>query len=195
MNTLRWFIVLWFIVLFSVVSVWVNAPSQALSLNLYDWAEWISLTPSERAGMLLISGFLRLSVVWLMTAAAFIVAHTYRFRWVWLGIAALLFVAQLPPFEFFKALDDVNYRQQAFLSVLSLLLSITIVGNMSWRTLLLLILTFVTLVGITWGAFAAQAMMATYRLQTQLAANAIIGLAALALVGALLLNELRRRSS
>lgn len=108
---------------------WAVAPNHALSLNAYDWAEWLSLHPTERTAspLLLSSLLIRLHLL------IFTVLWTTVLPPRWHSLALLgvlpLILAQLPPLEFLSALNDPNYQQQAGLALLSLVLA----GISRWR--------------------------------------------------------------
>ena len=96
---------------------WLINPSAALSPNAYDLAEWTSLHPAVRdaAIPLLPTALLRLPLACL----ALLVAFTARRSLLSALVVLLLAVSVLRP-EFFTALGDPNYRQQAALAVVAL---------------------------------------------------------------------------
>jgi peptidoglycan/LPS O-acetylase OafA/YrhL len=96
---------------------WVTNPSAALSLNGYDLAEWTSLHPAVRdaAIPLLTTALLRLP----LACFALLVAFGARRTWVSALGVLLISVSVLRP-EFFTALGDPNYRQQAALAAFAL---------------------------------------------------------------------------
>ena len=120
----------WLFLIFALIAyslVWADAPTQGMSLNAYDLAEWASLHPATHPIQPLVptrlpSLLLRLQLTILCWIIAF-VFHQQGSNHRRLAILAiiLLSIAQLPPFEFFlNARDDLNYVQQFILSSVSL---------------------------------------------------------------------------
>ena len=178
---------LFVLALFAIMGTWVHAQSSALSLNGYDWAEWVSLSPSERGGQLLYTGMLRLFLVWITIFSGVLGAHYASkggVRYALLALTALLCVAQLPPPEFLKALSDVNYQQQAFFTVLSMGLCAMVYFLPAHRLYVFASATTVTLVALPIGMLNSLQIMQGYGLTVSLGIATYI--AGLSLVGALL---------
>lgn len=98
---------------------WVVNPGAGLSLNAVDLAEWTSLSPAVQAQTpALWTSFLLRTPLWVTTLLAVLAARGRALGWVTLLIVALS-AAQLPPIEFFGALDNANYRQQFLMAVLT----------------------------------------------------------------------------
>lgn len=98
--------------------------TQALSMTLYDLAEWTTLLPGERSATpgLLLALALRLHMVLLtctLATASTAVPRSIRMTTTLLLITLLIF--QLPPLEFLSSFKDSNYQQQVLLVVLSLI--------------------------------------------------------------------------
>ncbi|MCC7448347.1 MAG: hypothetical protein IT324_13080 [Anaerolineae bacterium] len=113
----------WYVVaLVAYYLPWVYHPAAGLTFNAYDLAEWVSLHPAVRgASVPLVAPFL-LRVVLGGLALLFCLRALRSARtWVRLayaGLAVLLAITLLPPFDFFRgAWDDPNYRQQFTLSI------------------------------------------------------------------------------
>jgi len=95
---------------------WLNNQSAALSANLPDLAEWVGLSPAQRAGSppMLAPFLLR----WVLLSGALLLslrARVLRGTWgaVGAGGAALLTaLSLLPPIDYFReAGGDINYQQ------------------------------------------------------------------------------------
>jgi len=113
----------WYIVaLVAYYLPWIYHPAAGLTFNAYDLAEWVSLHPAVRgASVPLVAPFL-LRVVLGGLALLFCLRALRSDRtWVRLayaGLAVLLAITLLPPFDFFRgAWDDPNYRQQFALAI------------------------------------------------------------------------------
>lgn len=118
---------------------WAEAGSPGLHVNAYDWAEWLSLHPVERSAEppLLISLALRLHLLGLTVLLACIIPSSWR--WSYATSLSMLVVAQLPPLEFLSNMQDNNYKQQAFLAVFALFLSLLArTADHKWRNNLIL---------------------------------------------------------
>lgn len=106
---------------------WIRGYGAGLSLTGYDLAEWVSLIPGVRYGEnpMLTPGLLRVQLMLMAMLVALVPARRWSVIWWICAGAALAFtVAQLPPFEYFIRSDwrdDVNYGQQATLSLLMLI--------------------------------------------------------------------------
>ncbi len=147
-NRYLWWLFI-FLALIAYSLVWADTPTQGMSLNAYDLAEWVSLHPSTHP-VRLPSLFVRLqlTIVCWMIAFAFQKQSTIHS---WLSVLAIivLSIAQLPPFEFFlSARDDLNYTQQFILSSVSLLAIIFSRWKrlLSYQTLLLSLLLIIGIV-------------------------------------------------
>jgi hypothetical protein len=94
---------------------WLVNPGASLTPNAYDLAEWASLHPAVRDANLLTSLLLRLPLACL----ALMVAFTGQSSVLRALVVVALSVAVLRP-EFFTALGDPNYQQQAGLAAFAL---------------------------------------------------------------------------
>ena len=105
--------------LYACTLPWVNNPGAALRLSAYDLAEWTSLVPSVRGGSppLLPTVLLRLPLLILSGVIAFSKGN----RVIRAVIVLTAAVALLPPLNFLQTPDDINYRQQFVLAVLTLI--------------------------------------------------------------------------
>lgn len=102
---------------------WLQGPGVSLSPNAYDLAEWSSLHPAARAESpaLLTALLLRLPLACIALMLAFSAPPDTQGRLIF-GLGALLLAAALlPPLEFVRAPDDLNYRQQFMLAVVALI--------------------------------------------------------------------------
>lgn len=100
---------------------WIHNPGISLSLNAYDLAEWATLHPSVRTSTppLITSLLLRLPLLCLALA---IVVNSLQSNGIKLMLICITAVALLPPLEFFgSAFEDINYRQQFILAMITLL--------------------------------------------------------------------------
>jgi hypothetical protein len=105
---------------------WMIGSGASLSFGAFDLAEWASLHPSARemSPMLLTSFLLRLPLVcitWIMALNA--PPHPFKSALWWIyGLICLVLVAfSAPPLEFLTVFrDDVNYIQQASLTLMAL---------------------------------------------------------------------------
>lgn len=111
------------LLLFTYSLPWMVNPGSGLTVNAYDLAEWVSLSPAVRAQPLLYTAlFLRLPLV-LITWSIALAAPQPNFRGMWLSHAVACFLmvsAQLPPLEFLTQPNDPNYQQQFGLACFSL---------------------------------------------------------------------------
>lgn len=102
---------------------WLQGPGVSLSPNAYDLAEWSSLHPAARAESpaLLTALLLRLPLACIALMLSFSAPADTRGRLI-CGLGALLLAAALlPPLEFVRAFDDLNYRQQFMLAAVALI--------------------------------------------------------------------------
>lgn len=100
---------------------WAQAESVALGLNLWDLAEWASLHPLSRSAepALGVSLGLRALPLFLLALTLWQAGWPPMFR---LALTLLLFIALLPPPQFFLSdLSDPNYRQHLVMATLALL--------------------------------------------------------------------------
>ncbi len=116
-HLLEWFgLGLVITALCATILPWLNNQSAALSANLPDLAEWVGLSPAQRAGSppMLAPFLLR----WVLLSGALLLslrARVLRGTWgaVGAGGAALLTaLSLLPPIDYFReAGGDINYQQ------------------------------------------------------------------------------------
>jgi hypothetical protein len=95
---------------------WLVNPGASLTSNAYDLAEWASLHPGVRDANFLTSFLLRLPLACL----ALMVAFTGQRSPLRAVVVVALSAAVLRP-EFFTALGDPNYQQQAGLAAFALI--------------------------------------------------------------------------
>lgn len=103
---------------------WVVGGGASLTFGAFDLAEWASLHPATRvmSPVLLTSFLLRFPLVCLAWIVAFN-APPYPFKsanwWIYSTMCLVLIVLSTPPLEFLTTnRDDINYLQQAGLSLL-----------------------------------------------------------------------------
>jgi hypothetical protein len=95
---------------------WLVNPGASLTPNAYDLAEWASLHPAVREANLLTSFLLRLPLACLALTVAFTGQRSPLRALVMVALS----LAVLRP-EFFTALGDPNYQQQAGLAAFALI--------------------------------------------------------------------------
>jgi hypothetical protein len=112
-----------FALLVSFTLAWVSNPAAGLTFNVYDLAEWTTLHPVVQTEnpVLVTSALLR--VPWLCTAVI-LGFSAQRFRWAYATGVIIVAVALLPPIEFVRFSDNINYRQQFGIAVLTLILGL-----------------------------------------------------------------------
>ena len=100
---------------------WIVASSGPMTLNAFDLAEWASLIPAQRgtSPQLLVPLLLRTQPV-LLTSLLGVVAVGRKEMAIAAIAICLLAIAQLPPFEYVYDINNLNYRQQFVLAVVSL---------------------------------------------------------------------------
>lgn len=115
--------------LLGYVLPWAVATSAPTTLNAFDLAEWTSLYPAQRhtSPPLLAPLLLRAQLV-ILTLTFGLIAS----RWPWRAISAIavliLALAQLPPFEYVYDIANLNYKQQFFLALASLIGGLVAIG-------------------------------------------------------------------
>lgn len=172
---------------------WSAASSASLTLNAYDLAEWVSLHPAQRltSPPLLSPLLLRLQLTILTLLLAATNARTPWRRLAAVGII-LLSIAQLPPPEYIRDIGNLNYRQQFFLALTSLLVGLALLRIRLARvkTLVIAALPLAGVVTTVAGVAAANDVIA------ELQPNAQIGLGpwlyAASMLAILLLAALNR---
>ena len=108
--------------LLGFVQPWIVVSTGSMTLNAFDLAEWASLAPvqHETSPPLLAPLLLRLQPVFLCLCLGAILNGGPRKAIAAIAIL-LLAVAQLPPFEYVYDINNLNYRQQFFLAIVSLI--------------------------------------------------------------------------
>lgn len=183
--------------LFGCVQPWIVAPAGGLTLNAYDLAEWASLIPAQRATTppLLVPLLLRLQFVIVGALLASIVQGRRQKLAASFAIAALA-IGQLPPIEFALDINNLNYRQQFVLAIISLGVGFALLLPAARRVSRLVTL-FGAGAGIATSAFGLSQAMALYsgfHLRSAIGAGFwITGLSYLALIAIALVESLNRR--
>lgn len=165
---------------------WISTPSRGLSLGVYDLAEWVSLHPNAHLSNppLLTPLVLRLSLVCLSITISIQTARKSGVAALLIGIIAAIML--LPPPEFFTLYrEDMNYQQQFFLAVLTLVCSIIILAGRRSRFArpFLIIVALIGVIGSLGGLLQSLSLMRGFGLESQIgggAAMTILGFALLA---------------
>lgn len=137
-RSLSLLVVLFVLALITYTLPWVTGKGPALTFGAYDFAEWTSLHPASHAQnpTLLTPLLLRLPLALLTLALAFGAARgaSSRRRLI-LGLLAVVMAAALfPPLEFVTvAREDPNFRQQALLAGLTLVVGLIGVSSVVGR--------------------------------------------------------------
>ncbi len=166
-----------FVALFGYITPWILTPSNPLSLNAFDLAEWASLHPSQpnTSPPLVVPMMLRLQLV-IISILLGLHAKTDYQRWGALLVIGLLALGQLPPLEFLiNATDNINYQQQFILAAISLLVGCGLVvrSPKQWASLISIVLLAVGIFTSTSGLQQAQQLY-TMSLQEHTIGNGII---------------------
>ena len=115
--------------LLGYVLPWAIATSAPMTLNAFDLAEWTSLYPAQRhtSPPLLAPLLLRAQLV-ILTLTFGLLASRWPWRLISAIVVLILALAQLPPFEYVYDLANVNYKQQFFLALASLIGGLVAIG-------------------------------------------------------------------
>jgi MFS family permease len=167
---------------------WLASPAAGLTFGVIDLAEWASLHPTVRENDLLLPGVLRCVPLFAAWVIAFSHGAHRRFSgWWWIGaaICLLLVVLLLPPLEILtSARSDGNYRQQAVISGLALIVSAVGLlwgGDRRWAAVGLTTGAVGGLVSSLMGVVQAYSLMRGFYLPVSLGFGAIISLVMFAL--------------
>ncbi|MCY3796595.1 MAG: hypothetical protein OXG84_02225 [Chloroflexi bacterium] len=108
--------------LLGYIQPWIVLPTGSMTLGAFDLAEWASLLPAQRATSppLLAPLLLRLQPVILCLILGAVAESRATMAIAAIAIL-LLAAAQLPPFEYVYDINNLNYRQQFFLAIASLI--------------------------------------------------------------------------
>jgi hypothetical protein len=143
---------------------WLVNPAASLTPNAYDLAEWASLHPAVRDANFLTSFLLRLPLACL----ALIVAFTGTRSALRALVVVVLSVAVLRP-EFFTALGDPNYQQQAGLAAFALVGGIVGLSGIlkRWHAYIAMGIGIVGAAACIVGVNSGYGLMRGFRLPTQ----------------------------
>ncbi|MGB1286955.1 MAG: hypothetical protein ACPG7F_10510 [Aggregatilineales bacterium] len=174
----------------------ITNPGAALTLNSFDLAEWASLHPAAAANNLQGSLFLRIQPVLIGVILAINLPVNRRSALFWSGLLllGLIALALFPPLEFLTEPENNNYRQQFFLSVLTLATGIIIFTGLLYRfrTLLTIILLIFALLSYGWALSESMTYMQPYGLAPGIGTGAILLLVSYAvLLIYILLNQIK----
>lgn len=153
--------------LLGYVQPWLVVPSGPMTLNAFDLAEWASLIPAQRGTSppLLAPLLLRLQLVMLCLILGVMAAGRKRMAITAVAIC-LLATAQLPPFEFVRDINNLNYRQQFGLAAASLVAGFFLLPLASRRvsTFVMLALAAVGILTAALGLSEAEALYRQFQL-------------------------------
>lgn len=159
------------------VQPWIVTPTGSMTLSAFDLAEWASLIPTQRATSppLLATLLLRLQPVILCLILGTVADS--RAKTAIAAIAILLFAtAQLPPFEYVYDINNLNYRQQFFLAIASLVGSFAAMplSRRSLAALVTILLPIAGLVTSIIGLAQAEALFSQFQLDATGGAGVVI---------------------
>ena len=163
--------------LLGYIQPWIVAPTGSMTLSAFDLAEWASLVPAQRATSppLLAPLLLRLQPVILCLILGAVVDR--RAKIVISAIAFLLLAAaQLPPFEYVYDINNLNYRQQFFLAITSLIggLAAILLRQQRLAALATIVLSTAGLVTSAIGLAQAEALYRHFQLGATSGAGIVI---------------------
>lgn len=148
-----------------------------MTLSAFDLAEWASLIPAQRATSppLLAPLLLRLQLVMLCLILGTVADSRAKAATAAIAIL-LLAVAQLPPFEYVYDINNLNYRQQFFLAVASLIGGFAAIPLRQQRlvTLATIVLPIVGLVTSIAGLTQTEALYRQFQLGATIGAGIVI---------------------
>ncbi len=162
-------------ILFTLITYtlpWVVGGGASLTFGAFDLAEWASLHPATRAmsPILLTSFLLRFPLVCLAWIVAFN-APPYPFKsanWWFYGVICLILVIfSTPPLEFLTTnRDDMNYLQQAGLSVLGIIgCAIGLSGVLKpYRHYIAVVMSLIGAIVSVWGVILAYSLLADFQI-------------------------------
>lgn len=162
---------------------WLTASSAALSPGAADLAEWLSLHPAKDA--LTTAFWLRIPFA-VLTIIIVLASPRSAYRWLHIALVICMWVALLPPLEFFTdaaVRSNPNFQQQFGLWVFGVLgasAGFTVPLRRHNRTLLL-VFSAIVLMAAVWGIWQAYPLMAAFGYEFTL------GFGAIGLVGTVLL--------
>jgi len=173
---------------------WIATKGAALSSNLPDLAEWMTLNPYGRGSALLtplaLRGVFGLIAVALANLTPLLTDRLLR--WVVRVQALLIAIGLLPPFDFFRTSpDDPNYRQQFLITLL------TCAGVLiAWRRPIRVLAVPAVILAIVCGGLGVLASVSAWaalKLQTGVGIGALLTLLALLTALVLMLIAARRK--
>ena len=146
---------------------WIVASSGPMTLNAFDLAEWASLVPAQRGTFppLIVPLLLRTQPVLLSLLLSVIAVGRKGMAVAALAIC-LVAIAQLPPFEYVYDINNLNYRQQFVLAVVSLVAGLLLLPH-GRRWIALAVKLALAIVGIgtaTLGLSGAMALFSQFGL-------------------------------
>ena len=159
------------------IQPWIVAPTGSMTLSAFDLAEWASLVPAQRATspLLLAPLLLRLQPVILCLILGTVAESRAKMAMAAIAIL-LLAAAQLPPFEYVYDINNLNYRQQFFLAIASLIGSFAVMplSRRSLAPLAIIVLPAAGLVTSVIGLAQAEALYRSFQLGATSGAGIVI---------------------
>lgn len=159
------------------IQPWIVVPTGSMTLSAFDLAEWASLIPAQRATSppLLAPLLLRLQPVILCLILGAVADSRAKMAIAAIAIL-LLAAAQLPPFEYVYDINNLNYRQQFFLAIVSLIGGIAAIPlrRLSLVALATMVLPIVGLVSSLLGLAQAEALYRSFQLGAASGAGIVI---------------------
>ena len=152
-----------FVGLVAYLLPWIVAPSAPMTLNAYDLAEWVSLYPPQKQTLppLLVPLLLRAQLLIFAIMLGIIASGKIQIIVATLIIAALA-IGQMPPFEFFSDLDNLNYQQQSILAGISLVAGLALIP-VKLKSALPLVLILLSIFAIATSVYAQAQAQTIYR--------------------------------
>lgn len=179
--------------LIAYILPWIVTPTAPLTLGAYDLAEWTSLHPSQPSTSppLIVAFALRVQLVIIAIIIA-LIANQHSEQLFSSVLIIILAIAQLPPFEFISALDNINYQQQFIFASLSLIAGLILTF---WKPsqFIPIIITTLTVIGGILAIVGINEAQNLYRLsfeQPSMGVGVIIFLISYMLIGVVTIREI-----
>ncbi|MDX1995830.1 MAG: hypothetical protein SF029_25845 [bacterium] len=179
-------ILLWTLLVAGIIAYnlpWASGKGAALTYGAYDLAEWVSLHPAVRADSLLLGSLLlRLPALVLAWIAALSARRFFSFQLLFVLLTAMTL---LPPLDFITQRGDVNYRQQFFIALATVIGGFIglsgVFGRVQWVAAILVALGGVG-VSIA-GSWRALELLNGFALPVQLGSGSVLMIGVFLLLG------------
>lgn len=152
---------------------WVVNPSASLTPNGYDLAEWSSLNPAvlSQTPPLLTSLLLRLP----LACVGLVIVFSTRRSLLAVLVVLITIAALLPPLEFIRSTGDPNYRQQAAIALVTLILgSLGVTRSLArYRVWMAVGIALIGALAALVGLAQAYDLMHSFGLPTQIGAGGV----------------------